>query len=177
MTTTSHIDHRATLSHQGPVELLGKGRRKKSTQSGLSATQDAIPARLPVQTGSQGEMEAEVAAGMTRFQHEYLSRGSEGIRVHLIADLLVVRLTGVLTLPERRLVNASDPVTGCNLVKQMRTRLIESGRPVLETMIETVTGVRVLSLHHDLSTVTGEEFILFTLAKAPALRDGMNKRK
>jgi uncharacterized protein YbcI len=33
----------------------------------------------------------------------------------------------------------------------------------------------VLSLHHDISTVTGEEVVLFTLAESPPFRD--TKRK
>ena len=34
-------------------------------------------------------------------------------------------------------------------------------------MVEQVTGVKVVTLHHDISTVTGEEVILFTLARSP----------
>jgi len=30
-----------------------------------------------------------------------------------------------------------------------------------------VTGVNVVTMHHDISTVTGEEVILFTLARSP----------
>jgi uncharacterized protein YbcI len=33
-------------------------------------------------------------------------------------------------------------------------------------MIQEVTSVKVLSLHHDISTVTGEEIVLFTLAES-----------
>ena len=32
--------------------------------------------------------------------------------------------------------------------------------------METITGVKVLSLHHDISTGTGEE-VLFTFAASP----------
>ena len=38
-------------------------------------------------------------------------------------------------------------------------------------MVQEVTGVKVLSLHQDISTVTGEELVLFTLAKAPPFRE------
>jgi uncharacterized protein YbcI len=31
----------------------------------------------------------------------------------------------------------------------------------MEAMIQEVTGVKALSLHHDISTVTGEEVVLF----------------
>jgi uncharacterized protein YbcI len=38
---------------------------------------------------------------------------------------------------------------------------------IVETMIQEVKGVKVLSLHHDISTATGEEVVLFTLAESP----------
>jgi uncharacterized protein YbcI len=38
-------------------------------------------------------------------------------------------------------------------------------------MIQEITGMKVVSLHHDISTVTGEEVVLFTLAEAPHFRD------
>ncbi len=34
-----------------------------------------------------------------------------------------------------------------------------------------VTGVKMLSLHHDISTVTGEEVVLFTLVESPLYRE------
>ncbi|MGM0668393.1 MAG: Na-translocating system protein MpsC family protein [Gemmatimonadota bacterium] len=38
-------------------------------------------------------------------------------------------------------------------------------------MVQEVTGIRVLSLHHDISTTTGEEVVLFTLAQIPVFRE------
>jgi uncharacterized protein YbcI len=38
-------------------------------------------------------------------------------------------------------------------------------------MVQEVTGVPVVSLHHDISTVTGEKVLLFSLAQAPSLRE------
>lgn len=57
----------------------------------------------------------------------------------------------------------------------MRTQLVETARPFLEVMLEEITGMKVLSLHHDISTVTGEEVVLFTFVEAPHFRD--TKRK
>jgi len=48
--------------------------------------------------------------------------------------------------------------------------LLETARPILEALIQDVTGTKVLSLHHDASTVTGEEVVLFTLAESPLYR-------
>jgi uncharacterized protein YbcI len=48
--------------------------------------------------------------------------------------------------------------------------LIETARPIMEAMVQEVTGVKVTSLHHDISTVTGEEVVLFTLEVSPLFR-------
>ena len=41
-------------------------------------------------------------------------------------------------------------------------------------MVEEITGVKVLSLHHDISTTTGEEVVLFTLDEPPDFREIRN---
>ena len=124
---------------------------------------------------TQGEIEAAICEGITRFEQEYMGRGPKDIHAHLLGDLLVVRLQGVLTAAEQQLVKTLPPEKGRDLVKQVRTQLIETARPVLEVMVEEVTGVRVLSLHQDISTVTGEEVIVFTLAEAPEFREAKRK--
>jgi uncharacterized protein YbcI len=42
-------------------------------------------------------------------------------------------------------------------------------------MVQEITGVKVLTLHHDISTTTGEEVVIFTLAESPILRDAKRK--
>jgi hypothetical protein len=37
-------------------------------------------------------------------------------------------------------------------------------------LLKGITGVKMLSLHHDISTVTGEEVVLFTMADSPLFR-------
>jgi len=120
---------------------------------------------------TQGEIEAAVCAGISRFQQEYMGRGPKDIQTHLIDDLLVIRLHGVLTAAEQHLVQTLPVERGRDLLKQVRIQLIETARPVLEKMIQEVTGVTVLSLHHDISTVTGEELVLFTLCESPVVRE------
>ena len=38
-------------------------------------------------------------------------------------------------------------------------------------MVEEAAGVKVVSLHHDVSTATGEAVVLFTLAEAPRFHE------
>ena len=124
---------------------------------------------------TQGEIEAAICDGITQFQQEYMGRGPKDVRTHLIGDLLVVRLQGVLTAAEQHLVKTLPAAKGRDLLKEVRIQLMETARPVLEAMIQEVTGIKPVSLHHDVSTATGEEVILFTLAESPVFRE--TKRK
>lgn len=124
---------------------------------------------------TQGEIEAAVCDGINRFERDYMGRGPKEIHAYLIDALLVIRLQGVLTAAEQQLVGAPPAEKGRNLLKQVRTQLIETARPILETMVQEVTGVKAISLHHDISTVTGEEMILFTLTESPIFREKKSK--
>jgi len=124
---------------------------------------------------SQGEIESAVCEGMNRFEQEYMGRGPKRIHAHLVGDLLLVRLEGVLTAAEQQLVKSLAAEKGRDLLKQVRTHLIETARPVMEALVQKATDTKVLSLHHDISTVTGEEVVIFTLAESPCFRDGRKK--
>jgi CheY-like chemotaxis protein/uncharacterized protein YbcI len=116
---------------------------------------------------TQLESEAAICDGILRFQEEYLGWRSEQIHAHLIKDLLVVRINGVLTLAERQLGKSLSAEKGRDLIKQVRKQLLELARPMLESLVHEVVGVKVLSLHHDISTLTGEEVVVFSLSGAP----------
>ena len=124
---------------------------------------------------TQVEIETAICDGISRFEQEYMGRGPKDIHAHLIGDLLVIRLQGVLTPAEQQLAKSLAPERGRDLLKQVRTQLIETARPVMQAMVENATGVKVLSLHHDVSTVTGEKVILFTLAESPLFREHKKK--
>src|SRR5437879_5344767 len=100
-----------------------------------------------------------------------MGRGPKDIHAHLLGDLLVVRLQGVLTAAEQQLVKSLPAEKGRDLLKQVRTHLVETARPIMEAMVHDVTGIKVRTLHHDISTVTGEELVIFTLAQAPTFRE------
>ena len=124
---------------------------------------------------TQGEVEAAVCEGIRRFEQEYMGRGPKDIHAHLIADCILVRLQGVLTAAEQHLVKSLPAEKGRDLLKQVRTHLIETARPLLETLVLEATGVKMVSLHHDISTVTGEEVLVFALAEPPLFRETRKK--
>lgn len=120
---------------------------------------------------TQGEIQSAIADSMTRFEQEYMGRGPKDVRAHLIEDMIVVRLKGVLTAAEQHLVKTLPPEKGRDLLKQVRSQLLEIARPTMEAMVESSTGTKVVSFHHDISTLTGEEVVLFTLSERPQVRE------
>ena len=131
--------------------------------------------RLAVSMKTQGEIEAAICEGMSRFEQEFMGRGPKDIHTHLIGNLVVIRLQGILTAAEQHLVKTLPAEKGRDLLKQVRTQLIETARPALEALIYGITGIKPCSLHHDISTLTGEEVVLFTLAEAPQFRESRKK--
>ena len=109
---------------------------------------------------TKGEIEAEISEAMVNFEIEYMGRGPKEARTYIIEDMVLVRLKGVLTPAEQQLTKSKD---GMDLIKKMRSTLIESARAHLSQVLADITGTKVLGLHTDISTVSGERVIVFTL--------------
>jgi uncharacterized protein YbcI len=124
---------------------------------------------LGKQEKTKGQIEAEISEAVTRFEKEYMGRGPLETKTYLIDDMIIVRLKGVLTKSEYRLVKSERNTKARDLIKQVRIELIENGRPLLESLIKGILRRKVTSLHTDISTVTGERLIVFTLDKKPEL--------
>jgi len=118
---------------------------------------------------TQGAIEAEICKAFGHFEQECRGRGPKEIHAYLLGDFVVVRLQDLLTSAEHRIARASCE-RGRDLLKQFRTHLLETAKPHLQAIVEGITGVKVVSLHHDISTVTGEAFVVLTLAGCPAFR-------
>ena len=130
-----------------------------------------VLADLEATLKTRGEIEAAICQGMSQFELEFMGRGPKEIRSHLFEDILIVPLQGVLTAAEQHLVAKLPAEKGRDLLKQVRSQLVEIARPKLEELVEGITGIMPKSLHHDISTITGEEVVIFTLPEAPEFRD------
>src|SRR3989337_3545151 len=109
---------------------------------------------------TKGEIEAEISDAMVKFEIEYMGRGPKEVRCYILEDMILVRLKGVLTQAERQLTKSPD---GVELIKRMRSTLIENAKPILFQVIGDITGVKAVGLHTDISTVAGERVIVFVL--------------
>ena len=108
----------------------------------------------------KGQLEMELSARITQWEKEYLGRGSLTCKADLLRDLAIVTLQGVLTRAEYELAAKS---AGREQLKKYRNNLVESGRPQLEAIVHEVLGRRIVSLHTDISTKTGERLLVFRL--------------
>lgn len=109
---------------------------------------------------TKGQIEAAVTEAITQFERDYLGRGPKEAKSFIVENLVVVKLQGILSPAERQLSHENG---GVELIKQMRTRLIESSSEDLSGLVEDETGGAVVSMHTDISARTGERIFVFTL--------------
>jgi uncharacterized protein YbcI len=121
------------------------------------------------QVKTRGQLEAEISEALSKFEKEYMGRGPLETKTYLIDNILLVRLKGVLTKAEYKLAQSEQNSRGRDLIKQIRVEMIENGRALLEQAVKQITRRKVVSLHTDISTVTGERLMVFILDKAPAI--------
>lgn len=110
---------------------------------------------------TKGEIEAEISRAVVQFEIDYMGRGPKESRAYVVEDMILVRLKGVLTPAEEQLSKTSE---GSELVKKMRSTLIEKARPLLDQVVGSITGARIINLHTDINTSSGERIFVFTLA-------------
>ncbi len=111
---------------------------------------------------TKGQLEARISEAIIGFERDHMGRGPEEVKTHIIGDMILVRLKGVLTSAEKQLAKSER---GTELIKKVRANLIENSRSLLERIISELTMTKLISLHTDISTVTGERVILFTVAE------------
>jgi uncharacterized protein YbcI len=112
---------------------------------------------------TKGQVEAEISKALVRFKREQLGRGPADIRTQIVQDMVIVRMADMLTPAERALVRAGS----VDLLKQVRTKLLENEREALNQMLWEATGCEVATIYSDLCSRTGEQLILFVLRESP----------
>jgi uncharacterized protein YbcI len=116
---------------------------------------------------TKGQVEEDICKALIKFEKDYMGRGPLEAKAYVIDDMILVRLRKVLTQAELNLAQSGENSKGRELIKQMRVELLERGRPLLEAAIQAITRRNVVSLHTDISTVTGERIFIFTLDGEP----------
>ncbi len=107
---------------------------------------------------TKGQIEAKISEAITKFEVDIMGRGPKHINTTIINDLILVRLEGFFSVSEKRLAE-NDNVA---LIKKVRTLLFENEEDKFKSIIEKIIDNRIISIHSDVSTRTGEKIIVLT---------------
>ena len=108
------------------------------------------------------EIESAVSKAMSKFVKEQLGEQAETAVVQVAGDVIIVRFKGVMPPAERLLVKNQE---GMKLIKELKEKLIERAKPLLEVMIKNLIDAEVVDIHSSFDPATGERIEIFTLNK------------
>lgn len=109
---------------------------------------------------NSGKLSKAIGKALTEWEKNYMGCGPEEVSADIVRDMVIVSLKGVLSAAERRLAGDDE---GMMLVKKLRQQLVEQGRAELEGILFELTSVKVISIHTDISTRTGERLFVFRM--------------
>ena len=109
---------------------------------------------------TKGQIEAQISEAVSKFEKEYMGRGPKDIKTKIIQNHILIIIDGFLSQSEQKL---ADNNQGIKLIKDMRTALFENARNHLEELINDIVNIKVVSMHSDVSTKTGEKVIVLTV--------------
>lgn len=111
---------------------------------------------------TKGQIEAEISNAITRYEREQLGRGPDETRTFILQNMLIVHLKGILTPAEKTLAQSAE---GEKLIREVRLKIIENSRSLLEAMLLEITGCKLKKLFTDLIPALGERIFVFVLEK------------
>lgn len=111
---------------------------------------------------SKQEIESAVSEEMTKFLKEQMGEEAEAVTTQAVGDTIIIRFKGILPPAERNLARNQE---GVKLLEELKAKLIERAKPLLETMIKNLTDAEVIDIHSSFDAETGERIEIFTLDK------------
>ena len=108
------------------------------------------------------DVEAAICQKLTMILKELIGEQVETATAEVVGDTIIVRFKGVLPPAERMLAKKED---GMELIKELKEKLIEKIKPLLEQTIKELTGAEVIDIHSSFNPETGERVEIFTLDK------------
>lgn len=109
---------------------------------------------------TKGQIESQISDAVSKFEKEYMGRGPKDIKTTIIKNHILIFIDGFLSQSEQKL---AENIQGIKLIKDMRTALFENASSQLQELIQDVVKTKILSMHSDVSTKTGEKVIILTL--------------
>jgi uncharacterized protein YbcI len=117
---------------------------------------------------TQGEAENAICTTLNKFMQEYMGKGATTIKTRIAGDMVIVRISGMLTETEQRLAQTPN---GSELLKSMRRHLmIDAGEKHFSRVFAELLDTPVLNIYYDCNLLSSEEFLLATLLEEPTFR-------
>ena len=108
------------------------------------------------------DIEAAICQKLTMILKEQIGEQVETATAEGVDDTIIVRFKGILPPAERMMAKKED---GMELIKELKEKLIEKIKPLLEQTIKELTGAEVVDIHSSFNLETGERIEIFTLNK------------
>ena len=108
------------------------------------------------------EIENAISQVMTKFLKEQMGEEAEAVITQVVGDTIIIRFKGVLPPAERHLAKNQE---GKRLIREMKEKLIERAKPLLEVMIQNLTEAEVIDIHSSFNVEADERIEIFTLSK------------
>ncbi len=108
---------------------------------------------------TRGQIADKINQAVTKFEIDVMGRGPKEINTIINKDLIIVRMEGFFSVSEQKLARND----GVEMVKRYRTMLFENEEERFRNIIENIINSKVVSVHSDVSTRTGEKIIVLTI--------------
>lgn len=113
--------------------------------------------------GLKQEVESKVCDAVRRFFEEQMGEYADVVTAKVVDDAIIVRFKDVLSPAEKHMINDQQ---GGAVIKDLKERLIEKIKPLLEAMIRNLTATEVVDIHSSFESKTGERVEVFVLGKS-----------
>ena len=111
---------------------------------------------------SKQEIESAVSEVMAKFLKEQMAEQVKQVVTQVVGDTIIVRFKGVLPPAERHMIRNQE---GERLIKELKGKLMEKAKPLLEALIENLTTTQVVDIHSSFDAETDELIEIFVLNK------------
>jgi len=111
---------------------------------------------------SKKELELAISQAMERFIEEQMGECPRKVVTSVMKDVIIVRVKSMMVPAERYMMRYQK---GSETIRELKIKLIERAKPLLDAMIKNLTGADIIDLHSDVCVETGERVEIFTLNK------------
>ncbi|MEI6222567.1 MAG: DUF2294 domain-containing protein [bacterium] len=111
---------------------------------------------------TRGQVQDQISKEITKFFIKHIGNGPKEIRTYIIDDIVLVRIIDTLGAFSKTLLKSQDP-SDIQTIKDIYRKTREYSLDELYEIVERLTGAKVNTSHHDISTRTGERVEVFIL--------------